>query len=84
MRQWEVSSGGGGAVDAPHLPFSMKAGFQFMTFSHYSIQVCASWASCRCSLSVQVPPPEEGLPKLVGADHDGAGRGHFEHSGQEP
>ena len=27
---------------------------------------------------------EEGLSKLVAADHDGAGRGHLDHPGEEP
>lgn len=40
--------------------------------------------SCCCSLSTRVHPPEEGLSELVGADHDGAGRGHLDHSGHEP
>lgn len=35
------------------------------------------------SLSIRVDLLEEGLPKLVGADHDGTGGGHLDHPGHE-
>lgn len=35
------------------------------------------------SLSIQVHFLEESLPKLIGAYHDGTGRGHLDHPGHE-
>lgn len=40
-------------------------------------------ASLCLQLSVTVHLLEEGLSKLIGANHNSTGRGHFDHPGQE-
>lgn len=76
-----------------HLPSSGNASHSY-SFSrcgeapqtHGPILVCSGPVSAveqSGSLSVCVHPLEEGLSKLIGADHYGAGWGHFDHAGHE-